>query len=174
MKHAILKTMTATVLMLGAASHTLAATINENSAELRDFKRAIEAQYRLKERAFAARDAETIVTKFYTADAITTGEGEDVAVGREQFRTMYKQLVQDYDVKVKSFYTYVDGKTGWDWADFYVTPRKPDEKPFTFKIAFMWVKVKGQWLCNADMFFKGSFDKARAAANPAATPAANP
>ena len=55
--------------------------------ETDNFKRAIRKLYDLKEKAWAAGDAESIVTKFYSADAVSAGEGDpNTMVGREQFR----------------------------------------------------------------------------------------
>src|SRR5690349_86737 len=112
------------------------AAASADSPELRAFKKAIRAKYDLKEKAFAAHDAETIVTKFYTADVISVGEGEGIYVGRDQIRPLYQQVVKDNKVKVDSVYTFVSGGTGWDWADFHVSPDKGD--PFTFAILFLW------------------------------------
>lgn len=160
MKTPISALITGSALMVSLMGVSQAA-VNVDSKEMRDFKKAIRIQYDLKVAAFARKDADAIVKQFYTADAFTTGEGMEVAIGREQLTPMYQHLVNDYTVDIKSFHTYVKGDNGWDFADFYVTPRDKNEKPFSFKIVFMWEKVKGKWMCNADMFFKGAFDKAR-------------
>jgi ketosteroid isomerase-like protein len=62
-------------------------------AELAAFKQAIRAKYDLKEKAFAAHDAETIVTKFYTADVVSVGEGKGVFIGRDATRPLYQEVV---------------------------------------------------------------------------------
>src|SRR5215510_7670540 len=80
-----------------AAAAKAAAT--PDSPQLREFKKAIRAKYDLKEKAFAAHDAETIVTKFYTADVISVGEGEGIYLGRDQIRPLYQQVVKDSKVK---------------------------------------------------------------------------
>lgn len=125
-----------------------------NSAELQAFKKAIRAQYALKEKAFAAHDAETIVTQFYSADAISVGEGEGIYVGRDQLRPLYQQVVKDNKVSIDSVYTFVAGDAGWDWADFHVKPDKGE--PFTFAMLFVWAKVDGEWMCKGDFFINGS------------------
>jgi ketosteroid isomerase-like protein len=123
--------------------------------ELLAFKKAIRAKYDLKEKAFAAHDAETIVTRFYTADVISVGEGEGIYIGRDQIRPLYQKVVKDNTVRIESVYTYVSGNAGWDWADFHV---QPDEgEPFTFAILFLWAKVNGEWMCKGDVFLMGSF-----------------
>jgi hypothetical protein len=142
------------------------AAASADSPELQAFKEAIGAKYALKERAFAAHDAETIVTKFYSADVISVGEGEGIFVGRDQIRPLYEEVVKDNTVRIDSVYTFVSGNAGWDWADFHVTPAKGD--PFTFAILFLWSKVDGEWMCKGDFFVNGSFRTGKLAPPPAA------
>ena len=124
--------------------------------ELAAFKKAIRAKYDLKERAFAAHDAETIVAKFYTEDVISIGEGEGIFVGRDKIRPLYQDVVQHYRVKIDSVHPFVSGSAGWDWADFKVLPLDPKEKPWTFAILFLWTRVGGEWMCKGDFFVFGS------------------
>jgi ketosteroid isomerase-like protein len=137
-----------------------------DSPQLAAFKQAIRAKYDLKEKAFAAHDADTIVTKFYAADVISVGEGEGIFVGREQIRPLYQDVVKDNTVRIDSVHTFVDGKAGWDWADFHVTPADPKNPPFTFAILFLWAKINGEWLCKGDFFVNGSFRTGKLAAPP--------
>lgn len=132
------------------------AAVSPESPELAAFKTAIRAKYDLKERAFAAHDADTIVTKFYTDDVISIGEGEGIFVGRDAIRPLYQDVVKSYKVKVDSVYTFVKGNAGWDWADFNVIPINPKEKPFSFAILFLWTRIEGQWMCKGDFFVNGS------------------
>ena len=141
-------------LPVDAAAASVAA--GDNSPQLSAFKKAIRAKYAVKEKAFAQHDADTIVTKFYTADVISIGEGEGVRVGREQIRPLYEEVVKDNKVKIESVYTFVDGNAGWDWADFHVYPTDGKTKPFTFAILFLWAKVDGEWMCKGDFFIKGN------------------
>lgn len=128
------------------------------------FKHAIRQLYDLKEKAWAAGDAESIVTKFYSADAISVGEGDpETMVGRAQFRKAYLQYVKDVpSVRIESVRTYVNGNAGWDWANFYSEP-KPDKKslypPSPIRILFIWAKEHGQWVCKGDIFVNGKFPK---------------
>jgi hypothetical protein len=46
----------------------------------------------------------------------------------------------------------VNGDAGWDWANFYVTPDDPKEKPFSFKILFLWERIDGEWWCKGDFY----------------------
>lgn len=161
MKKTAISIALALSMTLGLSSAVLAtervsstATQAEN-AELIAFKKAIRAQYDLKVKAFAERDADTIVDKFYSEDVVSTGEGEKVFVGREAIRPLYKKVVQENDVEVESVHTHVSGKLGWDWANFKVKPRDPAQKPFTFKILFLWEKINGKWMCKGDLFMVG-------------------
>jgi len=136
-----------------------------NSPELAAFKKAIRAKYDLKEKAFADHDAETILTKFYTPDVISVEGTADggIYVGREQIRPLYERVVKDSLVKVDSVHTFVNGDSGWDWADFHVTFTDGKTKPFTFAILFLWTKVNGEWMCKGDYFVMGSFREGRLA-----------
>jgi uncharacterized protein (TIGR02246 family) len=131
-------------------------------AESARFKQAIRKLYDLKEKAWAAGDADAIVTKFYSADAISVGEGDpNTMVGREQFRTAYAQYVKDVpSVRIESVRSYVNGSAGWDWANFYSSP-KPDKKsmypPSPIRILFIWAKEGGHWICKGDIFVNGKF-----------------
>jgi hypothetical protein len=142
------------------------AAASPSSASLAKFKDAIRQKYDLKERAFAAHDAETILTRFYTADAISVGEGEGIFVGRDQLRPLYQDVVKENVVKIDSVYTFVSGNSGWDWADFHVTPSNKVNKPFTFAILFLWTQVHGQWMCKGDVFLNGSFRSGQLAKPP--------
>jgi ketosteroid isomerase-like protein len=157
--------VTAVVLMAagavtsGAASPASAvaeeAAAAPETPQLRAFREAIRSKYELKKKAFAAHDAETIVTRFYTADAVSVGQGEGIFVGRAQIRPLYEQVVKDNQVEIDSVHTFVSGDAGWDWADFHVTPDKGE--PFTLAILFLWAKVDGEWMCKGDYFAMGSF-----------------
>jgi len=136
-------------------------------AEMAAFKHAIRAKYDLKEKAFAEHDPETIVTKFYSEDVISIGEGEALTQGREQLRNVYVEVTQTHPnlVKIESFATNVKGDLGWDWADFHVTPEDQSVAPFTFKILFLWERRNGEWVCVGDIFV---VDKSAASAESAA------
>ena len=141
-----------------------------DSPQLAAFKKAIRAKYDLKERAFAAHDADTIVTKFYSADVISVGEGEGIFVGRDQIRPLYEEVVKDNTVRIESVHTFVDGNAGWDWADFHVTPTAAGKPPFTFAILFLWAKIGGEWMCKGDFFVNGSFRTGKLTPPPAGPP----
>jgi hypothetical protein len=144
------------------------AAASPDTPELQAFRKAIRAKYALKEKAFAEHDAETIVTRFYSPDVISVGEGEGIFIGRDQIRPLYEQVVQDSTVKIDSVYTFVSGNAGWDWADFHVTPGQG--KPFTFAILFLWAKVEGQWICKGDFFLSGSLRAGKLAPPPSSGP----
>ena len=134
----------------------------QDSTELAAFKRAIRAKYDMKEKAFRERDGETIVTKFYAADVVSTGEGSPLHRGRGELRKLYSTPeVINNDVRITSFHTHVNGDAGWDWADFHVTPADKSAAPFTFKIVFLWERINGEWWCKGDMYV---LDKSNAGA----------
>lgn len=132
--------------------------------EVKRFKQAIRKLYDLKEKAWVAGDAESIVMKFYAADAISAGEGDpETMIGRPQFRKAYQQYVKDVTlVRIESVSTYVNGNAGWDWANFY-SDAKPDKKsmypPSPIRIVFLWAKENGRWICKGDIFVNGKFPK---------------
>lgn len=126
-----------------------------DAAVLAAFKKEIRTLYDLKEKAFADGDAEAIVNHFYTADAVTVGPDGKPHTGRAAFLENYKPLVAKYNVKVESVHTYVQGKSGWDWTNFYVTSKDGSEPPFSFIILFLWNKIDGKWVCPGDMYVVG-------------------
>jgi len=134
-------------------------------SELAAFKKSIRALYDLKEKAWAAGDAETIVTKFYAADAVSVGEGDPTTmVGREQFRATYRNYVRDVTaVRIESVRTVVNGNAGWDWTNFYATVRPEKAKeypPPLVRVLFLWSKENGRWICKGDVFVNGGFKEA--------------
>jgi uncharacterized protein (TIGR02246 family) len=150
----------------GAGSTVVAATpgatTSSASAELTAFKKAIRELYDLKERAWAAGDAETIVTRFYAPDAVSIGEGDpSTMVGREQFRETYRKYVKDVTaVRIESVRTVVNGNAGWDWTNFYATVRPEKAKeypPPLVRVLFLWSKEGGRWICKGDVFVNGGF-----------------
>jgi ketosteroid isomerase-like protein len=171
MKTTIVRAFLAAVLLAApfathsADSATPAAT-KADSAELAAFKKVIRAKYDMKEKAFAAHDAETILTRFYAEDAMSIGEGYGIFRGRAQLRPLYEQAVKELTVKVTSRNTVLNGNAGWDWADFYVTPVDPKQKPFNLAILFLWSKVDGQWICKGDFYVYGDIASGKVAAPP--------
>lgn len=128
------------------------------NSELEVFKKAIRAKYDLKEQAFANNDPEPILNQFYSTDVISTDFEGNTHVGTAGLRPIYEDpAVIGGKVAVESFYTSVNGDMGWDWANFYVTPADPAAQPFTFKILFLWEKIKGEWWCKGDMYTFGAF-----------------
>ena len=134
-----------------------------SSPEVAAFRKAIRARYDLKEKAFASHDAATIVDKFYAADVISVGAGEGIFVGREQIRPLYEEVVKANLVRIDSVYSSVSGRSGWDWADFHVTPTDGKTAPFTFAILFLWTKIGDQWWCKGDFFVAGSLREGKLA-----------
>jgi len=143
------------------------------SPELAAFEKAIRELYDIKERAWAAGDAETIVTRFYAPDAVSVGEGDPATmVGRDQFRATYRKYVRDVtSVRIESVRTVVNGNAGWDWTNFYSTARPEKAKeypPALVRVLFLWSKENGRWVCKGDVFVNGRFDQPLQHDDPAA------
>lgn len=128
-----------------------------DTKELRAFKTAIRKLYDLKERDFAQGRDDHILGRFYSKDAVSFGEGEGISEGQDAFRKIYDLVTRQSDVKVRSVHTFVSGTAGWDWANFYVTPRDTTQKPFSFAILFVWAKENGRWICKGDAYVNGAF-----------------
>jgi uncharacterized protein (TIGR02246 family) len=149
----------------GVFAGSQAAAASPGAADPQDlvtFKQEIRRLYDLKERAWAAGDAETIVTKFYAPDAVSVGEGDPgTMVGREQFRETYRKYVKDVtSVRIESVRTVVNGNAGWDWTNFYATvrPEKAREYPPPLvRVLFLWSREGGHWVCKGDVFVNGGF-----------------
>src|SRR5262249_37420570 len=114
-----------------------------------------------------------IVSRFYSADAVSAGEGEpETMVGRAQFRKAYEQCLKDVtSVRIESVKTIVNGNAGWDWANFYHTPRPDkvkDYPPSPLRILFLWSRENGTWVCKGGMYINGKF------ANPLQSAATKP
>jgi hypothetical protein len=136
----------------------------KDAAAFADFKKAIRAQYDLKEKAWAAGDAKGLVTGFYAPTAFTAGEGEPThfPVGTAQFLEIYKTYLADTTkVRIESVLSYVNGNMGWDWTHFYavVKPEKvKDYPPSPVRILFLWEKIDGKWMCTGDVVLLGKFE----------------
>jgi hypothetical protein len=142
----------------GSANPAESSAAKSDSQELVAFKQAIREKYAIKEKAFAERDVEALVTRFYATDAITTSD-DGVVVGRDQRRATYATTMKTaYSVKISSVFTYVKGNTGWDWANFQMSPLGSADAPFKARILFLWAKVNGEWICKGDMSVSGRFD----------------
>lgn len=148
----------------GADKPAAASAAPTSQIETGEFKTAIRKLYDIKERAWAAGDAQTIVNKFYAADAISAGEGDpETMVGRAAFLKAYQRYVRDVPtVRIESVKTYVNGNAGWDWANFYSEP-KSDKKslypPSPIRIVFLFAKENGEWICKGDIFVNGRLPK---------------
>lgn len=134
--------------------------VSADTGEMADFQAAIRAKYDLKEQAFADGTAEPILTEFYSEDVVSVDNEGNTHRGREELRPLYEETTKFANVRVESVNTKVSGDMGWDWANFYVTPKDPAEKPFSFKILFLWERIDGKWWCAGDMYTNGLFETA--------------
>src|SRR5262249_861429 len=128
-------------------------------ANAAEFRRQADALYRMKEKAFADSDAETIINKFYSEDAISFGPDGKPMMGRDQFRKDYEHWVKEGYVRIEPIKTHVGADAAWEWANFHVKPKNPAEKPVTLLILFLWAKKDGRWVCGGDTYAVGQFAK---------------
>ena len=129
-----------------------------DTQELVDFKAAIRAKYDIKEQAFASGVSAPILEQFYSEGVFSVDNEGNTHRGREELRPLYDEVTRSSNVRIESVNTSVSGDRGWDWANFFVTPKDPKEAPFSFKILFLWEKIDGQWWCAGDMYVLGKFD----------------
>ena len=137
---------------------TLGCTPKSQELEVDSFKVAIRAKYDLKEDAFRKNDVDSILTKFYSDNVISTDKDGNTHIGIDALRPIYEEVIVA-NVRIESFDTFVKGNAGWDWANFHVTfPSEMEIEPFTFKMLFLWEKVRGEWWSNGEMYVLGEFD----------------
>ena len=126
-------------------------------SKLDAFKKVIRAKYDLKQEAFANNDPKYILEKFYASDVISTGPDGVTHEGTEGIRPVYEEVIAAR-VYIESYNTHVNGNAGWDWANFHVYTPDPAVAPFTFKMLFLWEKIKGVWMSKGEMYVMGEFD----------------
>jgi len=130
------------------------------AADMAEFRRQVDALYRMKEEAFAKDDADTIVDRFYTRDAITFGPEGKPTIGRDGFRDEYRKVVKIANVKVEPVATHVGKDAAWEWVNFRVFPKDKAQKPFTFIMLFVFAKKDGAWVSGGDAYTVGEFPPA--------------
>ena len=145
----------------GASATPPAAAAPSPAEELAAFKKAIRAQYDLKEKAFADDDADLVVDQFYSDDVFSVDNEGKLHSGRETLRAIYKEVVPPHTVRVESIRSHVDGNSGWDWTNFYVTPDDPEGEAFSFVILFLWENRDGKWWSVGDMYVLGELSAQR-------------
>ena len=144
------------LLVCVVAVNTAGAAGNSGS-DLEAFKQAIRIKYDMKEQAFADNDPEPILNQFYSDDVVSTGPDGHTHLGREGLRPVYEEVIGG-TVRIESYNTFVNGDAGWDWVNFYVTPpAESGQKPFTFKLLFLWERINGEWWSHGEMYVLGEF-----------------
>lgn len=128
-----------------------------SASDLADFRRQVDALYRMKEGAFAREDADAIVDRFYARDAIAFGPDGKPAMGREAFREEYRNVVKIATVKVEPVAAHVGKDAAWEWVNFRAFPKDKAQKPFTFIMLFVFAKKDGQWVSGGDAYTSGEF-----------------
>ncbi len=147
-----------------AAAPATAAPIGDlpqaSAAEMADFRSQVDALYRLKVKAFADKDAATIVEHFYAKDAVALGPEGKPTIGRDNFRKEYEQVVQLGIPTIEPVRTHVGKDAAWEWVNFRVDMADPKEKDFTFAMLFLFAKKDGKWISGGDSYAIGEFPKA--------------
>ena len=120
---------------------------------LQAFKKAIRAKYDMKQKAFAAGDAKTIVTRFYAEDAQSVGEGYGIFHGRKDLWPLYTQAVKELNVKVTSMHTVVSGTAGLGLGELRCDCQRSEGKAVLFGDLVSLAKgqrrmdLQGRFLC---------------------------
>ncbi len=126
-----------------------------------DFRTQVDALYRMKEKAFAAQDADKVVEHFYSADAVAFGPEGKPVIGRDAFRADYKNVVKIAEVKVEPISNHIGTDAAWEWVNFRAFPRDKAQKPFTFIMLFVFAKKDGKWVSGGDAYTVGEFPTTR-------------
>ncbi|KQX19219.1 MULTISPECIES: YybH family protein [unclassified Sphingomonas] len=156
-----LSTMTAAPAVMAAApAEAVGGLPKASPGEAADFRRQVDALYRMKEDAFAREDADAIVDRFYARDAITFGPEGKPVIGRDAFRDEYRSVVKVANVKVEPFASHVGKDAAWEWVNFRAFPKDKAQKPFTFIMLFVFAKKDGRWISGGDAYTVGEFPKA--------------
>lgn len=156
MKKVILRILAVTVLV------SLTGNVVAADRKLEAFKKAIRAKYDMKEQAFANNDPKPILEKFYTNNVLSIGPDGVSHEGTEGIRPVYENPdIIGGTVYIESYKTEVSGNSGWDWVNFHVHPADPGMAPFTFKMLFLWEKIKGEWMSQGEMYVVGEFDTSK-------------
>lgn len=117
------------------------------------FRKAIAIKYALHVEAFENCDPEPILTQFFTRDALWEYAGYPRQTGRQALRELFETVIHADTVTVRSIQSFVQGDAGWDYADYFVTPRDTRTPPWVFRQIFCWVRLDGDWLVNACVGF---------------------
>lgn len=126
------------------------------SQELAEFKAAINAKYDLHCSAFNSQDVDTVITSFFTPNALWVGHGYPERRGADELREMFMEVVKTGRVGHSSIQSFVSGDCGWDYCDWPVQPLEAGQSSWIFKSMFCWVRIDGEWFCNAVTCFCAS------------------
>jgi|SRR6266404_3483226 len=122
-----------------------------DAVELAEFKRQTRALYDLTEAAIAAGKIDSLLERFYAADAISFGPDAKVIRGRSQLSGMYEQVAKNIsNITITSVHAYVNGNLGWDWANIENTVK--DGSKLYVAILFLWIRVSGLWVCGGNTY----------------------
>lgn len=136
---------------------TVGALPQASETDVAEFRRQVDGLYRLKEQAFAEKDAAKIVNEFYAEDAVSFGPDGKPVMGRKQFLEEYEKIVSLGVPSIQPIRTHVGTDAAWEWVNFNVKMNDPKEKDFTFIMLFVFAKKDGRWYSGGDAYTMGSF-----------------
>ncbi|MFL1453975.1 hypothetical protein ACJO5Y_05985 [Marinobacter sp. GN3S48] len=117
--------------------------------ELAAFRAAITAKYDEHCSLFNQEKADSVVSRFFTPDAIWSGQGLPERNGRTELLAMFREVVKTGRIDYHSLRSFVRGGCGWDYCDWYVTPLDSEQPGWCFRTLFCWVLLDEGWFCNA-------------------------
>ncbi len=103
--------------------------------------------------AFSAGDAQTLVDRFFTSDALWECSGFPCRTGRAQLMELFEQVVGTSDVEFILKDWRVSGGRGWTFVDYPVRPYARDQQGWTFRCLFNWVLGDDDWLVDSCVGF---------------------
>lgn len=118
-------------------------------SELDEFKDILRTKYDLHCKCFDDRDAAPLFEHFFAKDALWAAQDFPELRGEAEMRPFFDEVTSNYTVAVRPLDTYVNGDNGWDFVDYPVTPRNPDEEAWSFRVLFNWARIDGDWKANA-------------------------
>ena len=121
--------------------------------ELETFRNVLKAKYDLHCRCFEEKNAAPLFDHFFSSDALWTGQGYPERRGVDELRPFFEEVTANYRVSCEPLLTFVNGDQGWDYVNYPVEPRNPDEESWVFRVLFCWTRKDGEWKANAVMSY---------------------
>lgn len=124
--------------------------------DLDKFRVVLREKYDLHCKCFQDRNPEPLFDNFFTKDALWAAQGYPELNGSAEMRPFFEVVTENYLVAIEPVKTFVCGDAGWDFVNYPVMPRDNDEKPWTFRVLFCWIRRDGQWRVNSIVSFQAN------------------